>query len=257
MINALKLRIKHNDEVIKNLNKVNLHKSFRGLPLVNPDLCNNCQKCVDICPANAITLSPLSLDLGKCVLCGECSTHCINKAIQFTIEHRLSSTQREHLIIKNLQDSTNYLQDAIKIRKEIINLFGKSLKLREVSAGGCNGCELELNASSNINFDIGRYGVEFVASPRHADGIVITGPITNNMADALDDTWEAIPEPKIVILVGACAISSGIFYQSEKLNRRFLDTHKIDLFIPGCPVHPMTFISGIMDFLGSKRFKSI
>ena len=247
--------MKHNDEVIKNLNKVNLHKSFRGLPLVNSDLCTNCKRCVEVCPANAINLAPLSLDLGKCVLCGECALVCENKAIQFTIEHRLSSTKRERLIIKNIHDTEDYLLNAIEVRKEIVRLFGKSLKLRQVSAGGCNGCELELNASSNINFDISRYGVEFVASPRHADGIVITGPITNNMADALDDTWEAIPEPKIVILTGACAISSGVFHQSEKLDRRFLDFHKVDLYIPGCPVHPMTFISGIMDFLGSKRFK--
>ena len=133
--------------------------------------------------------------------------------------------------------------------KEIKKIFGKSLKLRQVSAGGCNGCEMELNACSNCNFDMGRFGIDFVASPRHADGLVITGPISENMAYALEDCYKSTPDPKIVILAGACAISGGIFQDSTKINREFLEKYPIDLYIPGCPVHPLTFINGVLDFI--------
>ena len=144
----------------------------------------------------------------------------------------------------------DYHKNSIEVRTEIQKVFGKSLKLRQVSAGGCNGCEMELNACSNVNFDMGRFGIDFVASPRHADGIVITGPVTENMANALEDCYKSVPNPKIVILCGACAISGGIFQNSAKLNREFIETHKIDLYIPGCPVHPLTFINAILDFTG-------
>jgi Ni,Fe-hydrogenase III small subunit len=109
---------------------------------------------------------------------------------------------------------------------------------------------MELGATGNVNFDFGRYGVEFVASPRHADGIVITGPITENMSQALELTYKAVPSPKIVILVGSDAISGGIFDGSPALNRSFLSDHKTDLYVPGNPAHPLTFINGVMDLLG-------
>ena len=109
---------------------------------------------------------------------------------------------------------------------------------------------MELNACSNANFDMGRYGIEFVASPRHADGIVVTGPVTKNMAKALEDTFFACPAPRILIVVGACAISGGIYQDSEELDRTFFDRHTPDLYIPGCPAHPLTIINGILEFLG-------
>lgn len=128
-------------------------------------------------------------------------------------------------------------------------LFGRSLKLRSVSAGGCNGCELELNALGNVNFDMGRFGIEFVASPRHADGIVLSGTTTRNMEQALAATYEAEPAPKLVVLFGACAISGGIFQGSDQLARKYLERLKIDLYIPGCPPHPLTFIYGLLTYL--------
>jgi len=127
------------------------------------------------------------------------------------------------------------------------------LKLRQVSAGGDNSCELELNACGNVNFDMGRFGIEFVASPRHADGIVITGPITENMAVPLQICYDAVPDPKIIILAGTDAISGGIFSDSPALNRTFLSKYKIDLYVPGNPIHPLTFINGVMDLIKKRK----
>ena len=127
------------------------------------------------------------------------------------------------------------------------------MKLRQVSAAGDNSAELELNAAGNVNFDIGRFGIEFVASPRHADGIVITGPISENMAAPLQICYDAIPDPKIIILCGVDAISGGIFSDSPALNRKFLDKYKIDLYIPGNPPHPLTFINGVLDLIKKKK----
>jgi Ni,Fe-hydrogenase III small subunit len=109
---------------------------------------------------------------------------------------------------------------------------------------------MEINALSNVNFDLGRYGIDMVASPRHADGLVLSGPISRNMADALQIAWDAIPEPKLVIAVGACAISGGIFAECNEVDRAFLDKFKPALYVPGCPTHPLSFISGILDLLG-------
>jgi Ni,Fe-hydrogenase III small subunit len=108
---------------------------------------------------------------------------------------------------------------------------------------------MELNACSNVNFDMGRFGIDIVASPRHADGIVITGPISENMAKAVEDCYISTPEPKLIILMGACAISGGVFSLAKAIDRTFIDKHQIDLYIPGCPVHPLTFINGILDYL--------
>ncbi len=130
-------------------------------------------------------------------------------------------------------------------------MFGRSLKLRSVSAGGCNGCELELNALGNVNFDMGRFGIDFVASPRHADGIVISGVATSAMAHALESVFEAVPKPRLIILCGACAISGGAFQDAGQLDRAFIGRHAVDLYIPGCPPHPLTFIHGLLAYLRS------
>ena len=144
-------------------------------------------------------------------------------------------------------DDASITVDGHSVRPEIRQLFGRSLKLRQVSAGGDNSCEWELNAANNVQFDMSRFGIEFVASPRHADGLVITGPITANMAEALQICYDAIPEPKIVVLAGTDAISGGVFAGSQSIDRSFLDRVKVDLYIPGNPVHPLTFINGLLN----------
>lgn len=250
MFDTLKSIIYQGNQFISDVKKAEVNKSFRGFPILKQELCKNCAECEKICPTGAIRLNPLSIDMGKCIFCGDCENLCANNVIKFSNFHKLSSTSREKLIITSDTTIEDFIIDAVIAKENIHKFFGKSLKLRQVSAGGCNGCEMELNACSNVNFDMGRFGIDFVASPRHADGIVITGPITENMAAALEDAYKAIPEPKIVILVGACAISGGIFPNSEELNREFLENHKVDLYIPGCPAHPLTIINAILDFLG-------
>jgi len=249
MFETLKSKIYQKNQFIPDIKKAVIDKKFRGFPIIKQDLCLNCKNCEKICPTNAIKLNPLSIDLGKCIFCGDCERICADNAIKFSNFHKLSSTSREKLIITSETTAENFVTDAIVAKDKIKKIFGKSLKLRQVSAGGCNGCEMELNACSNVNFDMGRFGVEFVASPRHADGIVITGPITENMTAALEDAYKATPEPKIIILAGSCAISGGLFQDSTAINRTFLEKYKVDLYIPGCPVHPLTFINGVLDFI--------
>ncbi len=240
MLDTLKLKYFQGKQYIPDIKNASMKAQFRGFPVIKSDNLD-----VTVCPVGALKSNPSSIDLGKCTLCGACK----GAGVDFTNSYKLATTQRESLIITKDMTFDDYEKLAIKSRKEIKRVFGKSLKLRQVSAGGCNGCEMELNACSNCNFDMGRYGIDFVASPRHADGIVITGPITKNMAYALEDCYNSTPDPKIVILTGACAISGGVFQNSVELNREFLDKYPIDLYIPGCPVHPLTFINGVLDFI--------
>ncbi|MEI6765919.1 MAG: NADH:ubiquinone oxidoreductase [Bacteroidota bacterium] len=246
MFNILKI-VKHQGrQYIPDPASVKLPATHPGKPVLNATACQiNCSACNDICPAHAIGLTPLSLDLGKCVFCSECEELCPEKKIHFTPDFKICSNHDDGLIVVEGPERQIVLNPDI-IRNEIKRTFGSSLKLRLVSAGSCNGCELELNACGNVNFDMGRYGIEFLASPRHCDGIVVTGPIVENSVKALELTWEAIPQPKILILAGACAVSGGMFADSPAVDRSFLATHKPDLLIPGCPPHPLTIISGIL-----------
>lgn len=253
MFDTLKSRIFQGQQFIKDVQNEPMRDEFRGLPIIQNGNCQNCKKCLSVCPTGALNINPISIDMGKCTFCGACKNICQNKAIDFSNIYKLGSTDREKLIITESITNEEYQKIAFCVKKEIKSIFSKSLKLRQVSAGGCNGCEMELNACSNANFDMGRFGIDFVASPRHADGIVITGPISKNMNYALEDCYKSVPEPKVIILCGACAISGGIYQESEEITREFLKKYPVDLYIPGCPVHPLTFINAILGFIGRKK----
>jgi Ni,Fe-hydrogenase III small subunit len=247
MLNTLKILYHQGKQYIPDLAKARVPGIFRGRPEISFEKVDG-KALADICPTGAIILNPFRLDLGKCTFCGECSRLFPGK-VHFTTDYKIATNERESLIISEGRVELISLNPDL-IKKEIRKYFSGSLKLRQVSAAGDNSCELELNACGNVNFDMGRFGIEFVASPRHADGIVITGPVSKNMAEPLEITYKAIPSPKIIILAGTDAISGGIFEGSPALNRKFIEENRIDLYVPGNPIHPLTFINGVMDLLG-------
>ncbi len=222
---------------------------FRGLPLLPLQPCaDGCRACIDVCPTDALSLTDsgrLQMDLGRCVFCGDCAAECPAKLISFSRDYRLSVRKREHLLI-----GPRELERADALAAKLRRLLGRALRLRQVSAGGCNACEAEANVLGTPVFDMGRFGIQFVASPRHADALLVTGPVTLNMKAALLKTWDAVPDPKIVIASGACAISGGIYRDSPSVSNGVTDILPVDLFVPGCPPHPLTLLDGLLRLIG-------
>ena len=230
-----------------------LSNRFRGLPKLSPDKCINgesseCAGCAERCPFRAVEFRQgrLSVDLGRCVFCADCPV-CSRGALEFSNDYRLATRSREELLF-----SGGSLALAEQLNEEMHRLFGRSLKLRQVSAGGCNGCEADTNVLNTLVFDLGRFGIQFVASPRHADGILITGPVSQNMRSALLDTYKAIPSPKLVIAAGACAINGGPFIDGPEVFNGVDGLLPVDLYIPGCPPHPYTTLDGLLRLLGKR-----
>ena len=244
----------HGRQYIPDLDAVCLTEKFRGRPeLTEPSDDEQraaLTRAAAICPTQAIDAVPFTLDLGRCLFCGECA-RIAPRAIRFTNDYRIGSPTREGLVVRPGDKCVRF--DPAAVRPEIGRYFGRSLQLREVCAGGDASVEMELNATGNVNFDFGRYGVEFTASPRHADGVVVSGPITVNMAEALRICCDAVANPKILVVCGSEACSGGLFAGSRAVDRTFFDTHAADLWLPGAPTHPMTFIDGILNLLGKKK----
>lgn len=257
-----------------------LSPRFRGRPFLDAELCDaargvSCDICRQTCPTGALSFDEQgpALDMGMCIFCGRCARACPKEALVFTTDWRLASTEREALVIRPAEyvpgKSTAVIQSLparpgrafalpelpLAPSREAGGAFMRSFRLRQVTAAGCGACEADLNVLATIVFDIGRFGMDFVASPRHSDGLVLTGPVPRNMREALVKCHNAMPAPKHLMAVGACAISGGLFrsgpeYASEQRAEGALPHLPVELFIPGCPPHPYTELDGFLRFIG-------
>jgi Ni,Fe-hydrogenase III small subunit/NAD-dependent dihydropyrimidine dehydrogenase PreA subunit len=211
---------------------------------------DGCDACVPVCPTQAI-IRPVNqrvaLDLGRCIFCAACVEVCPKGAITQTGDYRMAVRRREDLVLG--ESGKEEVRLAAALDEKLRKLFGRSLRLRQVSAGGCGACEADTNVLGTIGWDLGRFGIQFVASPRHADGLLITGCVSKNMELALQKTWAAVPEPKIVIAVGACAIAGGPFVGNPQILNGAAAVVPVDLYIPGCPPHPLTILDGLLRLL--------
>ena len=223
---------------------IDLPTRYRGRPTVNgraPD--QLADRCAAACPQEAIDARRRRIDLGRCVFCGACERLSNGAFVSFSRDFEIATASRSHLITDgSLPELAEQASTHFK------KLFGRSLQLRQVSAAGCNACEADLNVLATPFFDLARFGINFVASPRHADGIVVTGPVSRNMKTALFQTYEAVPSPKIVVAVGSCALSGGPFRGSGEIVEGLDRLLPVDLFIPGCPPHPLTNLHALLTF---------
>lgn len=246
MIRAIISRIKQGHRTMKYpLAPIPMVERFRGYPDISSLCAAFAKESVEgLCPYDAVSKdnNGASIDLGKCLFCAECSV----PELRFTNDFQLAVSRREFLKVSANGERHHAEPLPLDLRK----LFGRSLKFREVSAGGCNACEADTNVLSTIGWDLGRFGIQFVASPRHADGLWVTGPVTENMRQALLTTYEAIPAPKIVVACGACAINGGPYSGGEQVHNGIDDLFPVDLYIPGCPPHPATILEGLLRLIG-------
>ena len=217
---------------------------YRGKPVVQKGVSTDMvETCANACPQDAIDIKLKKIDMGRCVFCGTCEIISNGDFVTFTSDFEISVSRKADLLTDgDLPALAEYSKQHFK------KLFGRSLQLRQVSAAGCNACEADLNVLATPFFDLARFGINFVASPRHADGIVVTGPVSRNMKTALLQTYEAIAEPKVVIAVGSCTLTGGPFLGSPEITHGLDTILPVDLFIPGCPPHPLTNLHALLTF---------
>jgi Ni,Fe-hydrogenase III small subunit/NAD-dependent dihydropyrimidine dehydrogenase PreA subunit len=245
MFNILKNRLDQGYRTTGYPNEtIKLPPRYRGRPQINQNApAEMIAECAAACPQDAIDISRKVIDMGRCVFCGTCERISKGEFISFTQDFEISVSEKEHLLTDGGLPAL-----AEHSKQHFKKLFGRSLQLRQVSAGGCNACEADLNVLATPFFDLARFGINFVASPRHADGIVVTGPVSKNMKTALLKTFEATASPKVVIAVGSCALTGGPFRGSPEIAEGLDSILPVDLFIPGCPPHPLTNLHALLTF---------
>ncbi len=232
---------------------------FIGRPDIDREKCSRCGECASRCPSGAIVMDGASRDIGinldECVFCALCEEVCPARAVRMTSEFELAERDRRKLrqsawVIegKNVSDMP-YEVICGELRAKISKILGRSLQIREVDSGSCNGCDYEINGLNNPFNDVERLGISFVASPRHADMLLVTGAATRNMRQALVKTYLAAPDPKLVVAVGACACSGGIFKDAYAAGGGIDGVVPVDVYVPGCPPRPQAILHGILKAL--------
>jgi Ni,Fe-hydrogenase III small subunit/ferredoxin len=245
MLNTLKNRFEQGYRTSRYpKEKIELWERYRGMPQINKDASADLvEQCAQACPQDAIDVANRVIDMGRCIFCGTCERISEGRFVSFTQNFEISVAEKKHLLTDGTLSS---LADHSK--QHFKKLFGRSLQLRQVSAAGCNACEADLNVLATPFFDLARFGINFVASPRHSDGIVVTGPISRNMKTALLRTYEAVPDPKVVIAVGSCTLTGGPFRGGPEITEGLDSLLPVDLFIPGCPPHPLTNLHALLTY---------
>jgi Ni,Fe-hydrogenase III small subunit/formate hydrogenlyase subunit 6/NADH:ubiquinone oxidoreductase subunit I len=243
--------------------EVKLSAHARGAPEFDLQKWQDARPAAAACPAGAIAVSDtggsrsVTIDYGHCIFCGECAA--ADSSVRVSQRFELAATKRDDLLVKaeytlNADGTHGRLvgveEAGAKLNREIHRVLGRSLAIREVDAGSCNGCELEIIALNNPVYDIERFGIHFVASPRHADMLLVTGPVTRNMELALRKTYDATPDPKVVVAVGACGISGGLFGTNYATRGGVDQVLPVDVYIPGCPPRPEALLHGILLAVG-------